>query len=139
MNCRHHHHHRLHHQAWPHPVDGPPHHHLRAWPHLHLLLADGKESLPHGGNTWHNDDSRLTYFSPELCRVDDGDDNDNVDDEDYDQFDKFLTTVGSGWVGQREGREQDFHCQGTDGASRRECSIEEKMGQNIHQAVARTY
>ena len=74
MNCRHHHHHhhhRLHHQAWPHPVDGPPHHHLRAWPHLHLLLADGKESLPDGANIWHNndDDDRSDVIDIFLTRV----------------------------------------------------------------------
>ena len=51
MNHRDHHH-----QARPHPVDGPPHHNLRARPPLHLLLDDGKESLPDGDSIWQNDD-----------------------------------------------------------------------------------
>ena len=39
-------------QARPHPVDGPPRHHLPARSPLHLFLDDGEESLLDGENIW---------------------------------------------------------------------------------------
>ena len=68
INYRHHHHHPRH-QARPHPVDDPPHHHLRAWPPLHLLLVNGKEPLPDGDKMLHDYDENVTLFSPQLGRV----------------------------------------------------------------------
>ena len=68
-------------------------------------------------------------FSAQLGWVDAKDEDDNEDDNEDNVDDDgestiFLTSVGPSWVRQREGREQDIHRQGTDGASRRERGVE---------------
>ena len=82
-------------------------------------------------------DDKVKLFSPQLGRVDD------ISilyiKRQWWRYDIFLSTVGPGWVGQRKGREQDFHCQGASGTSRRERSVEKKIRQNIDKDIAWTY